>query len=121
MEMVRKMVDDRVYPCFEADIPGCGTFSYYFGYELESPKSRHFRMYGYPEELAYYEEADKLSKYARQKIYDYYKKVKAYYEDRGWKVKELKFHRIKKEIYEQEMYATLDELDADPRADEEWR
>ena len=121
MEMVKKIVDDRVYPCFEAEIPGWGASFYYFGFELEPPESKDFRVWDYPEELAYYEEAHKLSKYERQKLYDYYKKVKTHYEKRGWKVKELKFHRIKQEIYEQEIFATLEELDKDPRADEEWR
>lgn len=121
MEIVKKMIDDRVYPCFEMKIPGYDFAFHYFDWRLKTDfENFHFR--DCPNSFAYYEQASELTKYKRQKIFAYYERIKDYYEkEKGCELKELKFHRIRKEIYEQEMYATLNELDADPRAEEEWR
>lgn len=128
--MYRKIVDDKVYPVFSVKYPGQSPDDIYFDWQLpEVPGGERtstflkdrFRFWYYPDHLAYFARASALSKYRRRKIFDYYKKMKAYFESLRCEVGELRFHRIREESYIEESYKTLEELDADPRADKEWR
>lgn len=122
MTTVTKMLDDRVYPYCKMKMPCGETNLYYFDWKLGDPEDDDFRIWEYPNHFAYYINASKLTKYKRQELYSYYEKIKKHFEAEDWKIEGgLRFHRIKKEIYKQEIFATLKELDKDPRADEEWR
>lgn len=128
--MYKKIVDDKVYPVFSVKYPGASPADIYFDWQLPEPSDgksislfvkERFRFWYYPDHLAYFIKASELSKFKRQELFDYYEKMKAYFESFKCEVGELRFHRIREEICIEESYKTLEELDADPRPDEEWR
>lgn len=115
---IRRFIDDRVYPCFDVRKPSdiLTPITKYFRWDLSDEK-----YLDYPDQMAYFLPSEDLSKFLRLRIFSHYEKAVEFYTKEGWLIDNFRFTRRHREIYEWDEDATMEELNADPRNDTEWR
>ena len=115
---IRRLIDDRVYPCFDVRKPSdiLQPITKYFRWDLSDEK-----YLDYPDHTAYFLPSEDLSKFLRLRIFSHYEKAVEFYTKEGWLIDNFRFTRLHREIYEWDEEATMEELNADPRNDTEWR
>lgn len=115
---IKRIIDDRVYPCFDVRKPSdiLNPITKYFRGDLSDEK-----YLDYPDHMAYFLSPEDLTKFLRFRVYGHYIKAVYFYSKEGWLIDNFRFKRLHKETYEWEEEATMEELNADPRNDTEWR
>ena len=115
---IKRIIDDRVYPCFDVRKPSdmLQPITKYFRWDLSDEK-----YLDYPDYMAYFLPSEDLSKFLRLRIFSHYEKAVEFYIKEGWLIDNFRFTRLHREIYEWNEDATMEELNADPRNDTEWR
>ena len=115
---IKKIIDDRVYPCFDVRRPNDVTnpITKYFRWDLSDEK-----YLDYPDHMAYFLPSEDLSKFLRLRVFSHYEKAVEFYTKEGWFIDNFRFKRVHREIYEWNKEATMEELNTDPRNDTEWR